>query len=460
MNRRLFLKAAGCSTISAGIFPAAPTTRPNILIITTDQQSADAMSCRMGGRYLKTPAMDSLAASGTLFSRAYCANPLCIPSRTSMYSGRYPSETGIQTNDKITIDPLKFPCMGAIFQRAGYETAYAGKWHTAFDPKDERQGFRFLTPKKAPGPDAGATAASIEFLKTKRSKPFLLVTSLLNPHNICEWPRGQALPCGAIGDPPPLEQCPPRRANYAPQKNEPAIVARMRRSYQATPMFPVGNFDEAKWRQFLWAYYRMIEMVDGLIGQLLQALRTAGLEENTLVVLLSDHGDCQGAHGWNQKTILFEEAARVPCILSHKGVTTQSVSNRLVHTGIDLLPTVCDFAGIPAPAGLPGLSLKDTAIGKTVKDPRDYIVVTNRMVQGADENLHPDGRMVRGQRYKYFVLGDGERRESLVDLEKDPGEMTNLAEDPAHKAMLNRYRTILAEWCSKVGDKFPTVKPA
>src|SRR5574340_1123046 len=144
MNRRAFLTAAA-GTALPGL--RATETRPNILIVMTDQQFAEAMSCRIVRQYLHTPNMDSLAANGALFSRAYCANPLCVPSRTSMYTGRYPVETGIQTNDRKQIDPGKFPCMGEIFRRAGYETASTGKWHLPFSERDERHGFTILPPK-------------------------------------------------------------------------------------------------------------------------------------------------------------------------------------------------------------------------------------------------------------------------------------------------------------------------
>jgi arylsulfatase A-like enzyme len=185
----------------------------------------------------------------------------------------------------------------------------------------------------------------------------------------------------------------------------------------------------------------------------LQALRDTGLDKSTVVVFTADHGDCQGSHRWNQKTILYEEAARVPFIVSYPGVTPKSVATRLVHTGIDLIPTLCDYAGVAAPAGLPGLSLKDTA-----HDPRQYVVVVNRMVQGAPVEGRvpkPDGRMLRAQRYKYCVYSEGHQRESLVDLEKDPGEMVNLAVDPRFEKLLKEHRAMLADWCTKTGDRFP-----
>ena len=117
----------------AALLSALHAAPPNILFIMTDQQSADAMSCRMGDRYLKTPAMDRLAARGTVFSRSYSPNPLCMPARNSIFTGRYPHETGITDNTKVNLDPTEFVSMGTYFQRAGYRTAYFGKWHLAYD---------------------------------------------------------------------------------------------------------------------------------------------------------------------------------------------------------------------------------------------------------------------------------------------------------------------------------------
>ncbi len=462
MNRRTFLTTAGASALAAKLVGrtgvAAPSRRPNILLVMTDQQFFDAMSFRIGDKYLRTPAMDRLAARGMVFTRAYCANPLCVPSRTSTFTGRYPSETRIQTNGKSSIDARRFPCMGSIFKRAGYDTGYFGKWHMPFVEADTGvHGFSVLERQKV-GHDISVAAKASEFIRARRDAPFLLVASFLNPHNICQWPRGEKFSEGDVGTPPPLDQCPPLRPNHNPPRNETDIISLMRRSYQSTPTFPVANYDERKWREYLWGYYRMIEKVDALIGQVLRTVRETGHEEDTLVVFFADHGDCQGAHGWNQKTVFYDEAARVPLIISCKGLTKAGTSGRLAHTGVDLIPTLCGYAGVPVPDGLPGLSLKDTANGTSGRDPREYVVVCNKMDQGApiDGRLPtPEGRMVRSQRYKYCAYSEGRRRESLVDMERDPGEMINLAEDPAYGKILDRHREMLAEWRRKTGDQFP-----
>ena len=159
-------------------------------------------------------------------------------------------------------------------------------------------------------------------------------------------------------------------------------MAYMRSSYQRTSTFPVRNFDDKKWREYIWAYYRLIEKVDGEIGKLLAVLRETGQEDNTLILFTSDHGDCHCAHKWNQKTVFYDESTRVPFILSWKGRTPKGKTDLLAHTGVDPFPTLCDFAGIELPAGLLGKSLKAPAMGKSPEWNREFIVVQNHLAQG------------------------------------------------------------------------------
>ncbi len=438
-------------------------SKPNILFIITDQQFAEVMSCRMGKQFLNTPSMDGLAAGGLLCSRAYSSNPLCIPLRNSLFTGRYPHETGITSNDtREPLDPQKFPCMGTYFRNAGYETAYSGKWHLNFNPRDQQaHGFEIFAEKSPGGHDAGVTAGAEKFLAQAHAKPFLLVASYLNPHNICEWARRlagreQALNCGEIGTPPALEQLPPPPANLAPPVNEPDGMTLIRRGYQVeNGPFPVGKFTPDDWRKHRWGYYRMAELVDAEIGKLLAALKKTGLAGNTLIVFTADHGDCAGAHGFNQKTVFYEESARVPLLINWPGRTLVAVSDKLINIGIDILPTLLDAAGVAAPPALPGRSLLPLALGKGTGDWREFVVVQNHMVQtGMVDGLKPEmaGRMVRTDRYKYCVYGCGQRRESLVDLQTDPGEMKNLAADPNCRDILLQHRALLTKYGEEQHD--------
>jgi arylsulfatase A-like enzyme len=245
--------------------------------------------------------------------------------------------------------------------------------------------------------------------------------------------------------------------NLNPMADETDTMVLMRKSMQASRLFPVGNFDEAKWRQYRWAYYRLIEKVDGYIGTILDALCTSDQLENTITVFTADHGDMQGAHRWNQKTVLYEESSNVPLIISVPGGKKGARCSHLVNTGIDLLPTLCSLAGIPVPEGLPGLNLKASVENPGLADPRTYVVVQNKMTQGSPidgQKPEPAGRMVRSQRFKYCVYDLGDRRESLVDLENDPGETVNLVHMKEYAEELERHRQYLREWCQSANDSF------
>ncbi|MCP4454260.1 MAG: sulfatase-like hydrolase/transferase [Planctomycetes bacterium] len=457
MKRRTFLKVFGFSLLatskSMGVSRTPSSGTPNILVIMTDQQFADAMSCVMGQGLIHTPNMDALAEEGMRFTRAYAPNPLCMPMRASMITGQYPHKTGIQNNSG-KIDPETHVFMGQIFKEAGYDTAYFGKWHVAVSEKrKDIHGFETTDFKARHNP-----APVAAFLKQPHDRPFLAVMSFLGPHEICQWARKEAVPAGPIGDLPPKDERPPLRKNFKKPDNETDIMAHMRRSYQASRMFPVGDYTEDDWRRLIWGYYRLIERVDGLVGTVLKALQDSGQQDNTVVVFLSDHGDCHGAHHWNQKTVFYDESARVPFIITWPGKTRKGTSDILLNTGIDMIPTLCDFAGIDVPSSLPGKSLKAPALGWAPDWHRDYVVSQNHMVQCEPvdgKNPKPYGRMVRSDQYKYCAYSEGLRRESLVDMKNDPGEMTNLAQDPAHAAILKQHRQRLVDWCRKYGDDFP-----
>lgn len=430
--------------------------KPNILLIMTDQQSAESLGSNIGGQYLKTPNMDYLVEHGVTFRNAYCANPLCVPSRSSMFTGRYPHELGIQTNDETLIDPVENPIMGSYFKNAGYSTGYFGKWHINYSQKNKGiHGFSEMAVIRMTSGDSLLPKAAVDFLDKRRTAPFFAVVSFCNPHNICEWARGDKLPDGEIGTPPSAELCPPLRSNYEPSKNETDIMKLMRISFQASKTFPVSGFSDEKWRQYRWAYYRMIEQVDGQIGMILKKLKESGLDENTIIVFLSDHGDCQGAHHWNQKTVFYEEAVKVPFIISYKGLKAVK-SDHLIQSGIDLMPTLCDLANIPMPKNVRGESLKPYLIGRPKKG-RPFVVVEDKLAQGEPINGTkpiPEGRMLRNNRFKYWIYDIGQQRETLYDLQNDPGEMVNVASDPKYKTELINCRKQLFGWASEYKDPF------
>jgi arylsulfatase A-like enzyme len=185
-------------------------------------------------------------------------------------------------------------------------------------------------------------------------------------------------------------------------------------------------------------------MVDAHIAKVLDALREAGLEEETVILFTSDHGDLDAAHRLEHKSILYEEAARVPFIVSYQGVTApgQVDTTHLISVGLDLIPTLCDYAGIDPPQRLLGRSVRPLAEGREPDGWREHVVAESRA-----------GRMLRTARFKYNVYESGEHREQLIDLENDPGEMTNLAQDPDFQDVLNDHRRRLRNWVEETGDE-------
>lgn len=483
-SRRDFIKQATSSMALAGFsrraFAAQSIKKRNILLIITDQQFADAMSCRMGHEFIYTPAMDRLARTGTQFTRAYSSNPICVPWRNAAFTGRYPHQTGITRN---TNDPNPFVCMGTYFRNAGYETVYTGKWHLNYDSADiQSHGFRLLTEIRARGSDERVADAAESFFAGSHTKPFLFVAAFTNPHNICNWARllagkEDSLSQGTIGDAgeigrgdllrrlpeiiPSLQKLPPVPDNFAPQKDEPDGMAHMRYAYQIDlgpdvhQPFPVNKFTEEDWRKHRWGYYRFIEKVDAEIDRVLNALHKAGLEDDTLVIFTSDHGEMAGAHAWNQKTVFYDESTRVPFIVSCKGKTGGKLMNQLVNTGVDLLPTMIEYAGFEIPEEFPGKSVIPLAFGEAVDHWRDYLVVQNDMGQTRwidGRRAEMQGRMVRTVRYKYCIYSRGKQRESLVDMDADPGEMVNLAADPDCREIILQHRELLAQFGREQND--------
>jgi len=447
--------------------PPPEKPRPNLLLIITDQQHAGMMSCT-GNPYLKTPGVDSLAAAGARFERAYAANPVCVPSRVSMFTGHMPSHFGMRSNAEArnqAPDEAIKRAMGWLMREAGYATYYGGKTHWMRGMTPESLGFTTLSRDQR---DELADACA-RFLRDKHDKPFLLVASLINPHDICYmaiddytraagksvmYPRSRVerqrlaealkLPEGVSREEFFERLCPPVPENFEVPALEPEAVTQRYLGARSFRRWVRENWSEERWRMHRWAYCRLTEMVDAQIATILGAMRAAGLEESTVVIFTSDHGDLDAAHRLEHKSILYEEAARVPFIISQKGTTKPGLIDEKhpVCVGLDLIPTLCDYAGVEPPADLRGRSVRALAEGREVDGWPDQVVVESRA-----------GRMVRTDRFKYVVYEDGRHREQLTDLEADPGEMTNLAEDPKYRDVLEDHRRRLRRWVDETGDE-------
>ena len=416
------------------------------------------MNCA-GNEYLQTPAMDSLAASGMRFDRAYCTNPVCIPSRFSLMTGLMPSQIGLRSNDASHIDEIPASIrkkgIGWLFRDGGYDVAYSGKGHL---PKMRPQdiGFDYICGDER----NDLPFACSRYIKEPRQRPFFLVASFINPHDICfmgirdfaetnretECVKNGTVQLATLDEALRLPEntsredflkhyCPPLPSNFEIQQDEPEILGTLMPEWPCR-MKCRERWSEERWRLYRWAYCKLTEIVDTQIATTCNALRQSGKEEDTVVIFSSDHGDMNSAHRLITKTAFYEESTRIPLIVCQPGITRGgTVTSPLVSNGLDIIPTLCDYAGIESPANLKGMSLRPLAEGHRLESKRSFIPVENEC-----------GRMIITSRYKYMLHDSGENREQFIDLQEDAGEMRNAVSDPTHLDVLQEHRQIFHDY--------------
>lgn len=450
------ISIAGCSAPAP---QSALPTRPNIIYIYTDQQHANMMSCA-GNPWLSTPAMDYIAENGIRFTRAYTTNPVCSPARVSLITGRFAGDfedvdgnsvrenRGSMRIPEMTDEVLK-TTISAYLKTAGYDLFYGGKKHLPKMLTPTNLGFTYFTDDER---DELAHQAA-GHIRSEHDNPYFMVVSLINPHDICYMairdhsdPNNPLLERGkkelatldwALEYPEGVSEeeffkrhCPTAPPNLEPQEDEPKAMEYMldQRDFRKGAR---KHYTEKDWRKHRWAYCRLTERVDGQIQIILDALKESGQEDNTLLLFSSDHGDMDGAHRLEHKTTLYEESANIPFMAMWKGVIPEGRvdSINLISNGLDLLPTVCDYAGIEGVSDPRGMSLRPLMEDKQV-DWRETLGVESEI-----------GRMVVGNiglKYiKYDVAGIEER---LHDLGRDPYEMTHFTNDPAYVDQLQFLR--------------------
>jgi arylsulfatase A-like enzyme len=439
--------------------------RPNVLWIFTDQQQWDLMGCA-GNKYVFTPQMDRLARMGVRFENAYCPSPVCGPSRGSMVTGRMPHDTKVRHNG----DPLSedVATMGEVLRKEGYRTWWSGKWHLP-EPRlyvdGDVRGFHNMPLPKLPksflgdNQDMLFAAQSHDWLVWHAAlfaEPWFHAVSLINPHDICFWPKTDrdwaiGYECGQYEN---ADRLPPVPENLDVPNEEPEALA-MRRGW--------GNRkrSDLAWRAYNADYAAMTSTVDRAVGMVLEGARKGGWLDNTLIVFTSDHGDGGGSHRWTGKLSCYEEAAKVPMIVVPPGgLEAGRVDARSLVSGVDIAPTVYDYAGVGELPTLHGTSLRK-AVERPERLDREYVVMHIAPGSRRDpEKRKIEGRMVRSDRYKYVVFDWGSNPEQLFDLREDPGEMENLAGDASCRKVLADHRAMLADWKERTGDPFAPPKQA
>lgn len=460
---------------------ATKKSRPlNVLFIISDDLTYTALSC-YGNRVCQTPNIDAIAARGTRYTKAYCQGTYCGPSRASMLSGYYPHATGVlgYTNPRPQIGaratwPQHFKNHGYYTARVsklfhmgvpgGVQEGGDGGKHNDYNGADDVESWteRFNSPGpewmakgdgetlegnpngkrpvvggntfvvvEADGDDLvhsdGKTAAkAVELIEQHKDEPFWLGVGFVRPHVPFVSPRKYYkpfLPYSSMTLPEKLpgdwDDIPKKGINYKTSINM--------------------KMNERQQKKAVGGYYASVAFMDAQVGKVMAALKTNGLEENTVVIFTSDHGYHLGEHDFWAKVSLRDESAGVPLIISMPG-QKPAICDSFVEL-LDLYPTVASLCGLPVPDRLQGLDISATLKDPTVK------------VRDAAFSVAPmrKGFLLREKKWAFIQYNeDASAGIELFDTNKDPHQFTNLAEDPRFANVVTGFRSKMQEKLFKV----------
>ncbi len=446
--RDILMRSLLCTLLMlAGMFPLGAAEKPNVLFIAIDDLN-DWIGCLQGHPQVKTPHMDRLAARGTLFTNAHCQAPICNPSRTSLMLGLRPSTTGIYGLAPWFrhVDGLKDKVsMGQYFSHNGYHSMSVGKiYHGGSKGREDefdewgpnmKVGARppaklVETPEKHPLVDWGtfphededrgdwATASwAVETLgkQADAEKPFFLAVGFFLPHVPCYAPPKwfDLYPDDELQLPPHLE---------GDRLDLPRFASYLHWSLPETRLSWLKQANE--WRSLVRAYLASISYVDDQVGRVLDALEKSGKEDETVVVLWSDHGWHLGEKDITGKNTLWARSTRVPLMFAGPGIGKGKVCHRPAEL-LDLYPTLIDLCGLPKKADLEGHSLQPQL--QDPQAPRTFPAITTH---------NHDNHSAVTEDWRYIRYADGS--EEFYDLKNDPNEWTNLAGDDAHRKTMDQ----------------------
>jgi N-acetylglucosamine-6-sulfatase len=440
--------------------------RPNVVVILTDDQRGDAMSCA-GNPVIRTPHIDRLAAEGARFANAFVTTSLCSPGRASLLSGLYARKHGVLNN--FTEYPNDLPSYPRRLKEAGYETAYVGKWHMGEDNDEQRPGFDHWFSHRGQGnyfdnefnadgvrrryPGYYTTVVTdhaVEWLERRHAKPFLLIVGQKAPHGgpIQPEPRFEHA----------LDQVPIPRPLNAGDYAAPDKPSWLKESFPTWhgaggPLYGLKDYE-----RFVRAYHATLLSVDESVGRIYQALKTTGQLDNTLIVFTSDNGFVLGEHGRVDKRTMYEESLRVPLLVRYPPLAQPGLVISNLVLNLDLAPSLVDIAGAKALRGVSGRSWKPLLQGRRVGWRGAFLYEYNFEKQFP---YTPNVRGVRTDEWKWirYPHGDGSPDRftpELYHLAVDPLEQRNLANDPRYARQRRKLERELEKLSRQAGpDRMP-----
>lgn len=464
INRSQFTRFA---TLACALFLSTGLTtakeQPNVLMIVVDDLRTE-LNC-YGVKAVHSPNIDRLARKGMLFENAYAQYPVCNPSRSSFLTGLRPDEVGITSNTvplrRVWPDLVTLP---QLFRENGYYTAGLGKiYHLSVDevtkeghkvlfedPKSWDYFFdalhnttelgrkgegRNLTGGKIPWatwqategddvdqPDGQITEEVIRVLEENHEKPFFIGYGIHKPHDPFIAPKKY------------FDLYPKGRTELAKEPEDritpPKLAVPNHRDF--------AEFTDKERREFKRAYHAGVSFADAQIGKVFETMDRLKLWDNTIVIIMGDHGYHLGEHGWWNKVTLFEDGSRAPMIIWVPEASGMGQPTDSIMEFVDLYPTLIDYAGLEAPHELSGISMRPI-----FDDPQ----AETKKAAYSQVNRGPHvGRSVRTARWRYTEWGeDGKLGAELYDHSKDSGEYYNLAENPEYTTIRSYMKKGLDE---------------
>jgi len=498
-SRRDFVKAAvgvaltgEAAARSRAAGPVRQKRKPNLLFLWTDEQRADTMAA-YGNRRIHAPHLNRLARQSVVFRNAHVTQPVCTPNRSAVMTGLWPHTSGCIKNNVPL--PSEAPCLTELLADPDYRTAYMGKWHLGDEifaqhgfeewisiedgysryysnghSREARSDYHHFLIERGYEPDGGGKFSrsfaarrpiehckprflerqACDFLRRHRNEPFVLYVNFLEPHMPFFGPLDDE------HDPQEVEL--PGNFRDPLEDNEPLRYRIMRECCRAK-----YGTAERDIRALIARYWGLVTQVDRSVGAILATLEDLGLADDTIVVYTSDHGDMMGAHHMVEKSVMYEEAVRVPWLIRVPQGAGWFVREPVSQ--IDMVPTLLELMGRRRDAHLPGRSLVPLMKGRDVT-PEHVLIQWNPdsgamkvKPGGTDLASEQQRQYLEQERSRAVIAPDGWKlclsdrdKCQLFNLADDPGETVNLFDSSRCRDVVSRLTGKIHQWQESVVD--------